>query len=106
VGIRPKIKESDSYQIIPAMQPQRFYHTIRFRGSAHPQGRYQLQISESKPNGQLQYRAQWDFPTLRSVMVFLGKYFPHSQALNSFNSLALTFDQVVSVIRSDEFAIA
>lgn len=88
------------------MQPQCFYHTIRFRGSAHPQGRYQLQISEVNPNGQLQYRAQWDFPTLRSLMVFLNKYFPNSQALNSFNSPALTFDQVLSVIRPDEFAAA
>lgn len=88
------------------MQPQRFYHTIRFLGSAHPQGRYQLQISETKLNGQLQYRAQWDFPTLKSLMVFLNKYFPNSQALNSFNSPALTFDQVLSVMRPHELTAA
>lgn len=83
------------------MKPQRYCHTIRFRGSSHPQGRYQLQISELNQHGQLQYRAQWDFPTLRTLMVFLNKHFPNSQALKSVGSPSLTFEQVLSVVRTD-----
>jgi len=84
------------------MKPQRYCHTIRFHGSTHPQGRYQLQISEVSPDGQLQYRAQWDFPTLKTLLVFLNKYFPNSQSLNSVGQLTWSFEQVVSVIRVDE----
>ena len=79
------------------MKPQQFRHTIRFRGSAHPKGRYQLQISEVGSNGQLRYRAQWDFSTLRQVQAFLNKYFPTSQALPQPGHPSLTFEQGLSI---------
>ncbi|EKQ68709.1 hypothetical protein OsccyDRAFT_3256 [Leptolyngbyaceae cyanobacterium JSC-12] len=79
------------------MKPHTYCHTIRFRGSAHPQGRYQLQISEVGNNGQPQYRAQWDFPTLRNLLVFLKTYFPNSQALMSAENQSLAFEQVLAI---------
>lgn len=80
------------------MKPQTYRHTIRFRGSTHPQGRYQLQISEISASGQPRYRAQWDFPTLKNLLVFLKKYFPNSQALaSSSEHPSLAFEQVLAV---------
>ncbi len=80
------------------MQPQIYRHTIRFRGSAHPQGRYQLQIAEIRNDGQIIYRAQWVFPTLRNLLTFLKKYFPNSQALTMpENQPSLAFDTVLAI---------
>lgn len=79
------------------MQPPVYCHTIRFRGSAHPQGRYQLQISEIGNNGQPQYRAQWDFSTLRNLSAFLKKYFPNSQALTPTGNQELAFETVLAI---------
>ncbi|MBF2025758.1 MAG: hypothetical protein IGS48_03200 [Oscillatoriales cyanobacterium C42_A2020_001] len=79
------------------MQPPVYCHTIRFRGSTHPQGRYQLQISEIGNNGQPQYRAQWDFPTLKNLTAFLKKYFPNSQALAPTGTQELAFEKVLAI---------
>ncbi len=58
-----------------------FRHTIRFHGSTHPQGRYQLQISEIDSKGYPRCKAQWNFPTLKTLAIFLKKYFPNSEAV-------------------------
>lgn len=88
------------------MKPQQYCHTIRFRGSSHPQGRYQLQILEVGVNGHLQYRAQWDFATLKTLRTFLKTYFPESQALSSSGYPSLAFDNVLSIARFDELNAA
>jgi len=91
------------------MQPQQFQqyrHTIRFRGSTDPQGRYQLQISEVCANGQLQYRAQWNFSTLRQVLAFLEKYFPNSQALPYPQTRSLSFETVLSIVGLTPLGVA
>ncbi len=80
------------------MKAQHYCHTIRFRGSSHPQGRYQLQILEVGFDGQLQYRAQWDFPTLRTLQTFLRKYFPNSRGLAPMGQPALSFEMVLSAV--------
>ncbi|MBM0740505.1 hypothetical protein JOY44_02545 [Phormidium sp. CLA17] len=75
-----------------------FRHTIRFHGSTNPQGRYQLQISEIGSNGYARCKAQWNFPTLKTLILFLKKYFPHSEALISNDVQAvLGFDTVPSM---------
>ncbi len=80
------------------MKPHTYCHMIQFRGSAHPQGRYLLQILEVGSNGKPQYRAQWKFETLRQVREFLQKYFPDSQALPPVESQpAFTFDRVLAI---------
>jgi hypothetical protein len=88
------------------MKPQHYCHTIRFRGSSHPESRYQLQILEVGANGHLQYRAQWDFATLKNLRTFLGTYFPESHALNSSSYPSLAFDNVLSIARFDELKVA
>jgi hypothetical protein len=76
-----------------------FRHTIRFHGSTHPQGRYQLQISEIDSTGCSRCKAQWNFPTLKTLVIFLKKYFPHSEALISNNAQAvLGFDTALSMV--------
>lgn len=80
------------------MKPPTYRHTIRFRGSSHPHGRYQLQISEISSDGQLFYRAQWDFPTLRTVVAFLKKYFPTSQTLMIMENQVSGFDTILSTV--------
>ncbi len=80
------------------MKSPTYCHTIRFRGSAHPMGRYQLQISEVSWNGQPLYRAQWDFPTLRTLLTFLQRHFPDSQALAIAGHQPSTFDAALSLM--------
>ncbi len=80
------------------MMPPTYRHTIRFRGSNYPHGRYQLQISELSADGQLFYRAQWDFPTLRTVLAFLKKYFPTSQSMSMMEHQVARFDTVLSTV--------
>jgi hypothetical protein len=80
------------------MQPPSYRHTIRFRGSSHPKGRYQLQISEMMTDGQVFYRAQWDFPTLRTVTEFLKQHFPNSQALMTLENQGTAFDAVLAAV--------
>lgn len=76
-----------------------FRHTIRFHGSTHPQGRYQLQISEIDSNGCPRFKVQWNFPTLKTLVLFLKKYFPNSQALISNNvQVTLGFDTALSMV--------
>jgi len=76
-----------------------FRHTIRFHGSTHPQGRYQLQISEIDRNGCPRCKAQWNFPTLKTLVLFLKKYFPNSEALISNKAQAtLGFDTALSIV--------
>ncbi|MDX2244410.1 MAG: hypothetical protein NW224_27360 [Leptolyngbyaceae cyanobacterium bins.302] len=88
------------------MKPQHYCHTIRFRGSVHPQGRYQLQILEMSADGEVRYRAQWDFSTLKHVLAFLQKYFPNSQALTSTRQQSLGFENVLSVVGLRELKAA
>jgi len=80
------------------MKAPSYRHTIRFRGSSHPKGRYQLQISEIAADGQVFYRAQWDFPTLKTVVDFLKKNFPNSQALMTLESRGTAFDSVLAAV--------
>jgi hypothetical protein len=80
------------------MKAPSYRHTIRFRGSSHPQGRYQLQISEITTDGQVFYRAQWDFPTLRTVLDFLKKNFPNSQALMTLENQGTAFDTILAAV--------
>ena len=80
------------------MTAQHYCHSIHFRGSTHPQGRYQLQISELCTNGELRYRAQWGFPTLRAVHAFLQKNFPNSQAIATSGNQGLSFEFALSVV--------
>lgn len=76
-----------------------FRHTIRFHGSTHPQGRYQLQISEIGSNGYPRCKAQWNFPTLKTLGIFLKKYFPNSEALISNDGqTVLGFDAALSMV--------
>ena len=76
-----------------------FRHTIRFHGSTRPQGRYQLQISEIGSNGHPRCKAQWNFPTLKTLVLFLKKYFPHSEALISNDAhIGLGFDTALSMV--------
>ena len=76
-----------------------FRHTIRFHGSTRPQGRYQLQISEIGSNGCPRCKVQWNFPTLKTLVLFLKKYFPNSEALISNNAQAtLGFDTALSMV--------
>ena len=76
-----------------------FRHTIRFHGSTRPQGRYQLQISEIDSNGCPRCKVQWNFPTLKTLVLFLKKYFPNSEALISNNAQAtLGFDTALSMV--------
>jgi len=81
------------------MSSQIFRHTIRFHGSTHPQGRYQLQISEIGSNGYPRCKAQWNFSTLRNLVIFLKKYFPNSEALSHNNARAgLGFDTILAMV--------
>ena len=76
-----------------------FRHTIRFHGSTRPQGRYQLQISEIGSNGHPRCKAQWNFPTLKTLVLFLKKYFSHSEALISNDAhTGLGFDTALSMV--------
>lgn len=88
------------------MQPQQYHHTIRFRGSTHPEGRYQLQISEVCANGQLQYRAQWNFSTLKQVLAFLAKYFPNSQPTVLPKTRSLSFEIAFPAMMWQQFSVA
>lgn len=82
------------------MMPPTYCYTIRFLGSAYPKARYQLQISEISHDGCPHYRAQWDFLTLRSVLMFLKKYFPNSYALAiPGEERSLSFEKVVTTIQ-------
>ena len=76
-----------------------FCHTIRFHGNTRPQGRYQLQISEIGSNGHPRCKAQWNFPTLKTLVLFLKKYFPYSEALISNDAhTGLGFDTALSMV--------
>lgn len=79
------------------MTSHSYRHSIRFRSGAHSDAKYQLQISELNNNGQLIYRAQWDFPTLRNLLLFLKKHFPHSQALDTSMSQPISFERLVAI---------
>jgi hypothetical protein len=63
------------------MASQGYLHRIQFCGTDAPGGKYQLQICQMGQSGQLVYRAQWRFSTIRNLVRFLQKYFPDSQAL-------------------------
>jgi hypothetical protein len=80
------------------MKPPHYCHTIRFHGSTHPRSRYQLQISEISHTGQLCYRAQWDFPTLKNLVIFLKQYFPNSQALTAPGNQPTAFEEILSLV--------
>lgn len=75
-----------------------YRHSLQFRGSSNPKARYQLQICQLGPSGQILYRAQWDFPTLRHAARFLNKYFPQSQAFGqSEPSHTLRFETALTI---------
>jgi hypothetical protein len=76
-----------------------FRYTIQFHGSTHPQGRYQLQICEIDSKGHPRRKVQWNFSTLRNLVVFLKKYFPNSEAFTHNEPQAgLGFDTVLAMV--------
>lgn len=79
------------------MTSHSYRHSIQFRSGAHPNAKYQLKISEINNYGQLVYRAQWDFPTLKTLLIFLKKHFPHSQALDASINQPISFGRLVAI---------
>jgi hypothetical protein len=86
-------------QLISQTEGKTYRHAIHFRGSHHPKGSYQLQISELDATGHLCGHARWNFPTFRALALFLKTNFPSSQALNNdATPAALKFEHALAMV--------